>query len=71
MRRDDREEVETCAICREEIEGDSDLGYRVSASTVICYDCARKHGGVYSSEKESWSVAPRLPPRSSLGDEEG
>ena len=71
MRRQDSDEPEICAICHEEIEGESERDFRCSPSTIVCHDCARKHGGVYSLEKESWTVPPRLPRRNILSEEEG
>ncbi len=70
MRRENDEPSESCAICHEELEGESALDYRVSASTILCHECAKKRGGVYSPEKETWIVPPRLPKRDALRGEE-
>jgi ribosome-binding protein aMBF1 (putative translation factor) len=71
MNKEDPELSEICAICREELEGEGELDYRVSPSTIVCHDCARKYGGVYNHETETWTVPPRLPSRQRLGDDEG
>jgi hypothetical protein len=71
MRRQEDDAPAMCAICHEELDDEDERDYRASASTVVCHDCARKHGGVYSADKEAWTTAPKLPRRNIVGGEEG
>jgi hypothetical protein len=71
MKRQEADEPEVCAICHEELADGDERDYRAAASTVVCHECARKLGGVYSADKEAWTVAPKLPRRNIVGGEEG
>ena len=61
MREEELDETQVCVVCGEEIDPEDGRDFWVSASTVSCYECARKHGGVYDPELEKWKTPPRLP----------
>jgi hypothetical protein len=51
---------EACIVCGEDLDRGDSRNYFVSATTMVCYECARKHGGVFDSAAERWKVPPNL-----------
>jgi recombinational DNA repair protein (RecF pathway) len=60
---EDREENETgiCSVCGEPVDLNDTSNFVVSAGTVVCGECAHRHGGVYDAEREEWATRPHLP----------
>jgi hypothetical protein len=54
-------ETDACVICGEEVSPEDPANYYPATSIVVCYECARQHGGQYDPELERWSPAPRIP----------
>lgn len=61
MHRQERELTDTCRLCGEDIDAMDPRNYALSAAALLCYECARRQGGKYDSEREEWTAAPRLP----------
>ena len=60
-RAEEEEESETCAVCGETVDPSDTANFRVASTTIVCGECAHKHGGVYNPEIEEWVVRPKIP----------
>jgi hypothetical protein len=65
MQERDLTETDVCALCGEELDPQDPRTFGLGTSLLVCYECARSHGGVYDSELENWRVPPHLPHPSS------
>ena len=60
MRERESGESEACNVCGEDLDRRDSRNYYISGTTMVCYECARKHGGIFDPETERWKVAPKL-----------
>ena len=54
-------DIEVCVVCGEEVDLEDSRTYCRMASTIACFECARKHGGIFDPSTEKWTAKPRLP----------
>ncbi|HLU47440.1 MAG TPA: hypothetical protein VK116_05125 [Planctomycetota bacterium] len=61
MREDEATDLGQCAVCGREIDLEDPIHYAVSITTVVCHECARRHGGQFDPESEKWLRMPTFP----------
>lgn len=60
MHRSEAEQFDACVLCGEEVDRQDPSVYYVKDTAVLCMRCAARAGGVYDSEREYWTLSPRL-----------
>jgi hypothetical protein len=54
----DDDELATCIDCGAAVFTDVDRSFTCSADEVLCFDCARRRGGVFDEHEDRWVVPP-------------
>lgn len=60
MEHAERSDIVGCIECGQSVDTTFDHPFAITDEIVLCASCATRRGGAYDSDKEKWTVAPRL-----------
>lgn len=60
MNSEERSGIVDCIECGTSVDTAFDRPFAITDEIVLCFSCANRRGGAYDSDKEKWTVAPRL-----------
>jgi len=56
----ERNDLLGCIECGATVDPAFDRPFSITESIVLCFTCSTRRGGAYDSDREKWSISPRL-----------